>query len=307
MKITELFSKGEFVFTGEVGPVKGSVPREKNIVPPCVMEAEQLKDRVHAINVTDNQSAVMKLGSMAACMKLKEKGKEPIYQLTCRDRNRIALQSDILTAYSLGIDNMLLLTGDHTSLGDHSEAKNVFDLDSVQLIRIATGLREGHDMIGNEIQNPPDMAIGAVVNPNFEPLDLQLMKMEKKIEAGAEFFQTQAVYDVKVFERFMKEAEKFGCPIQAGVVFLKSPGMGKYMNANVSGIRVPQEWIDEIGSVDAQDRKKKSAEMMIRFTSEIKSMCQGIHFMPLGWSDVVVEVVDAIKADEDEMAKAVGE
>ena len=307
MKITELFSKGEYVFTGEIGPVKGSIPRGKDVIPPCVMEAEMLRDRVHAINVTDNQSAVMKLGSLAACVKLKEKGKEPIYQLTCRDRNRIALQSDILTAYSLGIDNMLLLTGDHANLGDHSDAKNVFDLDSVQIIKMAAGLRDGHDMIGNEILNPPDMAIGAVVNPNFEPLDLQLMKMEKKIEAGAEFFQTQAVYDIQVFEKFMREAEKLGRPIQAGVVFLKSPGMGKYMNANVSGIKVPQEWIDEIGSVGTQDRKKKSAQMMIRFTREIKSMCQGIHFMPLGWSDVVVQVVDAIKTDENEVARAVGE
>ncbi len=306
MKLAELFSRGEFVITGEVGPVKGTVSRDKNYVAPCVKEAEVLKGRVHGVNVTDNQSAVMKLGSLAACVKLKENGYEPIYQLTCRDRNRIALQSDILTAYSLGIDNMLLLTGDHTSLGDHKNARNVFDLDSVQLIKIATGLKEGHDMIGNEILNPPDMSIGAVVNPNFEPLDLQLMKMEKKIESGAEFFQTQAVYDIKVFEKFIKEAEKLGRPIQAGVVFLKSPGMGKYMNANVSGIRVPQDWIDEIGSVDSQDRKQKSVEMMAGFTREIKPMCQGIHFMPLGWSDAVVEVIDAIGDIDPGLAVAVG-
>ena len=305
MKLTELFSKGEFVITGEVGPVKGTVPRDKKIDPVCVKEAEVLKDWVHGVNVTDNQSAVMKLGSLAACVKLKENGHEPIYQLTCRDRNRIALQSDILTAYSLGIDNMLLLTGDHTSLGDHKDARNVFDLDSVQLIKIAAGLKEGHDMIGNKILNPPDMSIAAVVNPNFEPLDLQLMKMEKKIEAGAEFFQTQAVYDVNVFERFIKKAEKLGRPIQAGVVFLKSPGMGKYMNANVSGIKVPQDWIDEIGSVEARDRKKKSAEMMARFTREIKPMCQGIHFMPLGWSDAVVDVIDAINGADMKYAHAV--
>jgi len=294
MKITERFDKGEYVFTSEVGPVKGAVPRGNDVMPPCVVEAESLKGRVHAINVTDNQSAVMKLGSMAACLKLKASGNEPIYQLTCRDRNRIALQSDILTAYSLGVDNMLLLTGDHANLGDHSDAKNVFDLDSVQLIKVAAGLKNGHDMIGNEITNPPDMAIGAVVNPNFEPLDLQLMKMGKKIDAGAEFFQTQAVYDIGLFERFIRRTEGLGIPIQAGVVFLKSPGMGKYMNGHVSGITVPQEWIDEIGSVDIQDRKEKSADMMIRFIRETRPMCQGIHFMPLGWSDVVVRVVDAI-------------
>ena len=304
MKLAELFSKGEFVITSEVGPVKGTVSRDNGSVPPCVEEAELLHGRVHGVNVTDNQSAVMKLGSMAACVKLKENGHEPIYQLTCRDRNRIALQSDILTAYSLGIDNMLLLTGDHTSLGDHKDAKNVFDLDSVQLIKIAAGLKEGHDMIGNEILNPPDMSIGAVVNPNFEPLDLQLMKMEKKIEAGAEFFQTQAVYDVKVFEKFIQKAERLGRPIQAGVVFLKSPGMGKYMNASVSGINVPRDWIDEIGSVETRDRKKKSAEMMAGFTREIRPMCQGIHFMSLGWSDAVVEVIDALNGDEMKFADA---
>jgi len=292
MKLNEIFQRDEFVVTAEVGPVKGTIPRDNRKLPPCVEEAEGIKGWVHAVNVTDNQSAVMKLGSMAACVKLKEKGHEPIYQLTCRDRNRIALQSDILTAYSLGVDNMLLLTGDHTSLGDHKDAKGVFDFDSVHLVKIADGLKQGYDMIGNRIINPPDFSIGAVVNPNFEPLDLQLMKMKKKIDAGAEFFQTQAVYDVKTFERFIKKAEKLGRPIQLGVVLLKSPGMGKYMNANVSGISVPQEWIDEIGSVDTKDRKKKSTEMMIRFIRKLKHMVQGIHIMPLGWTDVVPEIIE---------------
>ena len=132
------------------------------------------------------------------------------------------------------------------------------------------------------------------------------MKMEKKIEAGAEFFQTQAVYDVEVFEKFINKAGKFGRPIQAGVVFLKSPAMGKYMNENVSGIKVPQDWIDEIGSVDSQDRKKKSVEMMVKFASEIKPMVQGIHFMPLGWPDAVVEVIDAIREIDHELAIAMG-
>jgi 5,10-methylenetetrahydrofolate reductase len=145
-----------------------------------------------------------------------------------------------------------------------------------------------------------------VANPNFEPLDLQLIKMEKKIAAGAEFFQNQAVYDIKVFERFIKAAGQFGRPIQAGVVFLKSPGMGKYMNANVSGIQVPQEWIDEIGSAATADRKKKASEMMGRFIKEIQPVCQGIHFMPLGWSDVVAELLDDIAIPTSRMASAVG-
>jgi len=251
-----------------------------------------LHGSVHAVNVTDNQSAVMKLGSMAACVGLKSRGHEPIYQLTCRDRNRIALQSDILTAYSLGVDNMLFLTGDHIKLGDHKAAKPVFDLDSVQLIKIAAGLRDGHDIVGNNIENPPDFTIGAVVNPNFVPLDLQLMKMKKKIDAGAEFFQTQAVYDDSVVDEFIEKAEKLGRPIQMGVVLLKSPQMGEFMNKNVSGITVPQEWIDAIGSVDIPDRKKKAAEMTGKFIKKHKSKFQGVHIMPLGWTDIVQDILE---------------
>jgi len=295
MKITKLFDKGEFVITGEVGPIKGAVSRDWRVSPSCAQEAWHLQDFVHAVNVTDNQSAVMRLGSLAASVGLKQRGIEPIYQLTCRDRNRIALQSDLLTAYSLGIDNVLLITGDHIQLGDHKEAKPVFDLDSVQLIDMAMGLRNGHDITGNEIENPPDMAYGAVVNPNFEPLDLQLMKMKKKVDAGAEFFQTQAVYDRKVFETFMNKASKLNVPIQVGLVVLKSPQMGTFMNKNVSGIEVPQSWIDEIGSVEKEDRKMKAADMMGRFLAEIKDMVQGVHLMPLGWADIVPKILQTAR------------
>lgn len=291
MKITELFARGDFVVTGEVGPIKGALSRNRGDEAACTREAGFLRHHVHAVNVTDNQSAVMRLGSLAASVALKDGGIEPIYQLTCRDRNRIALQSDLLTAYSLGIDNVLLLTGDHIQLGDHKEAKPVFDLDSVQLTKMARGLRDGYDMVGHAIENPPDMALGAVVNPNCEPLALQLMKMKKKIDAGTEFFQTQAAYDPALFERFMEKAQVFGCPIQVGVVVLKSPEMGRYMNTHVSGIRVPQTWLDEIAGVDKQDRKKKAAEMLGRFLRQIKSMVQGVHIMPLGWSDVVTDIL----------------
>jgi 5,10-methylenetetrahydrofolate reductase len=183
----------------------------------------------------------MRLGSLTASVRLKSNGIEPVYQLTCRDRNRLALQSDLLTAYSLGTDNVLLLTGDHIQLGDHKQAKPVFDLDSVQLIEMAKGLEKGYDISGNRIENYIDMSFGAVVNPNFDPLDLQLMKMKKKIDAGAQFFQTQAVYDIKIFERFMNQAGQLNCPVQVGVVILKSPQMGQYMNKHVSGIHVPKE------------------------------------------------------------------
>lgn len=292
MKLTTLFDNREFVITGEVGPIKGAINRDKSIEPSCAMEALQLQQHVHAVNVTDNQSAVMRLGSLAASVRLKTNGIEPVYQLTCRDRNRLALQSDLLTAYSLGIDNVLLLTGDHIQLGDHKEAKPVFDLDSVQLIKMAKGLNQGVDISGNELENGIDMAFGAVVNPNFDPLDLQLLKMRKKIDAGAEFFQTQAVYDLGRFERFIEKSRAFGCPVQVGIVILKSPQMGRFMNKNVSGIHVPDEWIDEIGSVDAADRKKKAAEMAGRFIKKIKPMVQGVHLMPLGWTDIVPDILE---------------
>ncbi|MDX2439377.1 MAG: methylenetetrahydrofolate reductase [Desulfobacterales bacterium] len=259
MKLTTLFEKGEFVITGEVGPIKGAIHRDKSIEPSCAIEALHLNQHAHAVNVTDNQSAVMRLGSLAASVRLKANGIEPVYQLTCRDRNRLALQSDLLTAYSLGIDNVLLLTGDHIQLGDHKEAKPVFDLDSVQLIDMAKGLKRGYDISGARIENYLDMAFGAVVNPNSDPLELQIMKMKKKIDAGAQFFQTQAVYDVTVFEKFIKKVEKFNCPIQVGIVILKSPQMAKFMKKNVSGVHVPEALIEEIGSVAKEDRKKKSS------------------------------------------------
>ncbi len=294
MKLTTLFEQGTFVITGEIGPTKGCTRREGDAPLACAEEAETLRRWVHAVNVTDNQSAVMRLGSLAASVHLKHLGFEPVFQLTCRDRNRIALQSDLLTACSLGIDNALLLTGDHIALGDHTQAKPVFDIDSVQLLRIARGLNEGRDMNGNELSQPTDLALGAVVNPNFEPLELQLIKMEKKVEAGAQFFQTQAVYDPRQMEALVKHTERWGVPIQAGLVVLKSPQMGRFMNEHVSGITVPQAWIDEIGSVKKAARKDKAAEMTARLARDLRPMVQGLHFMPLGWTDLIPRVVDEL-------------
>jgi methylenetetrahydrofolate reductase (NADH) len=294
MKVTELFSEKTYVITSEVGPVKGCVrDLGDGRVPRCFEEAELLRSHVHAINVTDNQSAVMRLGSLAASIKLKEQGIEPIYQITCRDRNRIALQSELLNACSLGIDNVLILTGDHTTMGDHRSAKPVFDLDSVQLLKIATQMKNGRDMTGHELTQAPDFALGAVVNPNFEPLDLQLIKMEKKVQAGAQFFQTQAVYDAALFERFIKRTEGFGVPIQLGIVLIKSAKMAQFMNDNVAGITVPEEWVKRLGSAPKGAAKDLCAETTSEFLKEVAPMCQGIHFMPLGWSDVVQRIIDA--------------
>lgn len=294
MKLTELFAKHTYVLTSEVGPVKGCVRNTSAAsLPRFIQEAELIKDHVHAINVTDNQSAVVRLGSLAGSVKLRDRGIEPIYQITCRDRNRIALQSELLSAYSLGIDTVLALTGDFTTLGDHAGAKPVFDLDSVQLIKIASQMKQGRDMEGHDLTEPPDFAVGAVVNPNFEPLDLQLMKMEKKIDAGAEFFQTQPVYDPARFETFMKRVQGFGVPVQMGFVLIKSANMATFMNERISGITVPQHWVKELEGVSQAAAKEKCQEMSARLLKEIAPMCQGIHFMPMGWSDVVPGIIEA--------------
>lgn len=293
MKITDLFNSKKSVLTSEVGPVKGTVrPNGDGSVPKCLQEALQIQDYVDAVNVTDNQSAVMRLGSLPASIRLKERGIEPIYQITCRDRNRIALQSDLLTAHSLGIDNILALTGDFTSLGDHKSAKPVFDIDSVQLIKIADGLKKGYDMMGNKLTQAPDFALGAVVNPNFEPLDLQLMKMEKKIEAGAQFFQTQAIYEPKLFEKFINIASSFGVPIQLGIVLVKSAKMAKFMNANVSGINVPETWIQEYEKAGAEKARDVCLKLTSELVKDLAPMCQGVHFMPLGWSNMLPEIME---------------
>jgi methylenetetrahydrofolate reductase (NADPH) len=296
MKLTKRFNNGAFVITSEVGPVKGCI--KKGIEPEFLKEAKKVAGSVDAVNVTDNQSAIMKLGSLAASVSLKREGIEPIFQLTCRDRNRIALQSDLLSACSLGIENVLCLTGDHIKLGDHKSAKAVFDIDSVQLIDVAAKLNSGYDMMGNQLTEPTNLAIGAVVNPNFEPLDLQLMKMEKKIEAGAQFFQTQAVYDPGRFELFIEKAGKFGVPIQYGIVLIKSPEMGRYMNEHVSGVHVPDSLIEEMGSVPREGRKDRAIEIAARLINEIAPMVQGIHIMPLGWSDIIPDILARIDKDD---------
>ena len=285
MKLTEAFKSGKFVITSEIGPPKGVD------VATMLEDAELLHGRVDAINITDQQSSVMRLGSLATCKLLKERGIEPILQVTCRDRNRIALQSDLLSAHVLGVRNVLCLTGDYVSLGDHPQAKPVFDLDSVSLLRTAVRLREGKDLAGNELQGNPDFCLGAVVPPCADPLEPQIIKMEKKVQAGAEFFQTQAVYEPEKFEQFMNQVKHLKVPVMLGIVLLKSAGMAKFMNKNVAGVHVPESLIQEMDK--AEDRAKKSIEIAARLIKEMKDMCQGVHIMPIGWEKRVPAVLDA--------------
>ncbi len=285
MDFAKKIQSGQFVITSEIGPPKGVE------IEGALKEAETLKGKVDAFNVTDLQSSVMKLGSLATCRLLVERGLEPIFQITCRDRNRLALQSDLLSAYVLGIRNVLVLTGDHPVLGDHPQAKPVFDLDSISLLKAATGLMEGKDMVGNDLVGKPEFLLGAVVNPSADPLEPQIIKMEKKIQAGAKFFQTQAIYDVKSFENFMNIVKKFNVPILGGIVLLKSAGMAKFMNEKVAGINVPDKYIAMMAEASKEDRPKVSVQIAAELIKGMKGLCQGIHIMPLGWEKHVPSVL----------------
>jgi methylenetetrahydrofolate reductase (NADPH) len=283
MKLTELFTDSRFVITSEAGPPKG-VDTTK-----MLEEVDLLQGKVDAFNVTDQQSSVMRLGSLAVSLLLKQRGAEPIFQLTCRDRNRIALQSDLLSAYALGIENILCLTGDYVSLGDHPQAKPVFDLDSVSLIGTASALCEGHDLAGKELQGKPDFCIGAVVSPGADPLEPQIIKMENKIRAGAEFFQTQAIYDLDQFAEFMKQIAHLDVPVLGGIILLKSAGMARFMNRNVAGVHVPEQLINRME--EAEDKVAASIGIAAELVKGMKGLCQGVHIMALGWEKWVPSVL----------------
>lgn len=285
MSLKEKIKSGKFIVTSEIGPPKGIDVKE------ILDDAQLIKGRVDAINVTDLQSSVMRLGSLAVCKLLRERNQEPLFQITCRDRNRLALQSDILSAAVFGIENILALTGDYPSSGDHPQAKPVFDLDSVQLLEAIKTLQTGFDMAGKPLKGIPKFCVGAVVNPGADPLEPELIKLEKKIKAGAEFFQTQAVYDIEKFKNFMEKIRHLNIVVIAGIVLLKSAGMARFMNKNVAGVFVPDNLIEEIDK--AADKQKKSVEIAARLIKELKPFCRGVHIMSIGWDKLVPLVLDA--------------
>src|SRR4030042_175806 len=274
-RFKEALNSGKFVITSEVAPPKGT-NLEK-----MFHHIDILKDKVDAINVTDHQSSVMRFPSLGGCLAIKERGGEAIMQMPCRDRNRMALEADLLFACSRGIRNVLCLTGAAGPVGDHKEAKGVFDLDSLQLLKAVRQLMSGQDMGGNKLEGAVEFCAGAIVTPEAQPIEPQLIKFEKKLEAGAEFFQTQAIYDLDNFRKFMEYARKFKTRILAGIVLLSSAKMAKYMAENVPGIFVPQSLIDELASAPKGGALHKGIEIAGRMiaTLEKDALCDGVHIM----------------------------
>lgn len=285
----EALKSGKFVVTSEIGPPKGT-----NIENMC-HHIDILKDKVDAINVTDHQSSVMRFPSIGGCLHIKEQGGEPILQMTCRDRNQMALQAELLLAYTRGIRNVLCLTGDSIVVGDHKHAMDVFELDSVQLLRTIRQLEEGKDLGGNDLDGAVEFCSGAIVTPEAQPIDPQLLKFTKKIEAGAEFIQTQAIYDLDNFRKFMEHARQFNVKILAGIVLLVSARMAKYMTENVPGIFVPQDLIDELSSAPKGEALNKGIEIAGRMIATLKkeSICDGVHIMAIGKEERVPDILAA--------------
>ena len=288
MSFKDALKTGKFVVTAEAGPPKGTDIKK------IIHEVELMKGRIDAINVTDNQSAVMRINSMSFCKIVLDMGIEPILQMTCRDRNRIGLQSDLLGASILGIKNVLCMTGDHPNAGDHKEAKPVYDIESVQLLGVVNALNNGKDMMGNDLLGATDFYQGAVVTPEANPIEPQLMKFEKKVKAGANFFQTQAIYDIDKFKSFMTHARKFPVKILAGLVLLKSAGMANYMNKFVPGINVPQNLIDELKAAGKEKALDAGIDIMARHIRQLREekVCDGVHIMAIGAEDKVPVIME---------------
>ena len=292
-KLEKVLKTGSLAVTSECGPPRGAVPDKIR------KKAEMLRGYVDAINVTDNQTAVVRMSSMAACIFIKQLGLSPILQMVTRDRNRLAMQSDILGAYSHGIDTILCLSGDHPQFGDHPMAANVYDIDSVQFVQMVKKMRdEGKFQGGDDIENPPRMFIGAAANPFADPFELRVLRLAKKVQAGADFIQTQCVYNLDKFERWMAQVRERGLDkevyILAGITPMKSAGMAKYMKNRVPGMDVPDELVDRISGVPKEKQAEEGLKIAIESIQRLKEVegVSGFHIMAIEWEEKVPEIVD---------------
>jgi len=292
-RLQRLLQAGQFVVTGECGPPKGAdVDKVKQ-------KAEFLIGHVDAVNVTDNQTAIVRMSSIGASALLVQMGLEPVMQMVCRDRNRIAMQSDIFGAYALGIRNILCLSGDHQKFGNHAGAKNVYDVDSIQLIDMVRRMRdEGKVASGDEIDGAPRMFIGAAANPFGDPFAFRVTRLAKKIAAGVDFIQTQCIYNMDKFKTWMCQVVDQGLDqkvhILAGVTPLKSLGMARYMANNVSGIEVPEALIKRIKGVPKEKRAREGIQICIEQIQQLREISgvHGIHLMAIEWEKKVPEIVE---------------
>lgn len=288
MSFREKINSGKFIVTAEISPPKGIDTKA------MLEEASMIKDIVDAINVTDNQRAVMRMSPAAACSFLNQKGFETIMHLTCRDRNRLALQSELLGAYAMGVHNILVMSGDYPTKGDHEGAKPVYDLDSVQLLGLIQKLNNGFDFSGNRLEGKTDFCAGAVTN--IEINELALIKLEKKIKSGARFIQTQAVFDMDSFSEFRNEikSELQGTfqriKIIAGVIPLKSEKNARFLNSNIAGIRIPEDIINRMR--DARNPQACGMEIAAELIKELRGMCGGVHIMPIGNHENTREILE---------------
>jgi len=291
-RLERILRSGRFALTGELGPPRGADAESVR------KKAAFLKGMVDAVNITDNQTAVVRMSSLGACLIAKQEGLEPVYQMVCRDRNRIAMQSDILGAAALGVHTMLCLSGDHQTFGDHPGCKKVFDLDSIQLLGMVKTMRdEGRFQSGAEISVPPQMFIGAAANPFAEPHEFRIQRLAKKVAAGADFIQTQCVYNMERFQAWLNQARDMGLTekvyILAGVTPLKSLGMARYMKKNVPGMDVPQEYITRLQGVEKKDQAREGMEICCEQIQQMREMkgLAGIHLMAIEWEHRVPEIV----------------
>ncbi|MBU1276089.1 MAG: methylenetetrahydrofolate reductase [Proteobacteria bacterium] len=293
-KLEKMLKAGHQAVTSECGPPRGSDPE-------AIKEKAQLiKDHVDAINITDNQTSVTRLCSLASCIHLKLAGLEPILQMVTRDRNRIALQSDILGAASFDIHNLLCLSGDHQSFGDCAQGQNVHDLDSMQLIQTVRHMRdEGKFLGGDEIKRPPRMFVGAAANPFADPYEIRVPRLAKKVAAGVEFIQTQCIFNLDKFEQWLNEARDRGLLekvyILAGLTPLKSAGMAKYMKNRVPGMDVPDEVVQRIAGVPKEKQAEEGIQMCIESIQRLKGVdgVHGFHIMAIEWEEKVPEIVES--------------
>jgi len=285
MRFQEALNSGRFAVTMDTMPPKGTDLSR------MLSALEGVRDRVDGINVPDMPSAAMRLGSLPVCRVLLDHGYEPILQMTCRDRNRLALQSDLLAAAVMNIDNVLILSGDDVSLSDHPGAKGVFDLDTPGLLAAARGLTRGVDMAGHRLEGSPAFFLGAAADPYAPDLEAEIDEMASKAEAGAQFFQTQPVFDLDVFASFMAHASKIGVPVVGGIFLLKSARMARFMNDHVPEVVVPESVVDALEA--ATDPVAKSLAIAIDTTRALRGLCSGVHIMHIRWEEKVPEILDA--------------